>query len=802
MESQHTSRGWTTGRVQGRRRWAGLLVAVLVAGGLALLAPAPARAADVVVNSLADTMGVCTMRGTLCLREAITAAGSGGTITFSVTGTIILNRGTLVVSNPVTITGPGAALLIVNANGAVRVFSVPATGNSAMTGLTITGGASSNGGGLYVGGGTMTLTGVTVRGNTASGPAPNGNGGGIYVDTGSTLIVDSSTIGGPNPADANTAVGSSSPPVGGGNGGGIYLHYDASLIMRNGSVVRGNSARGGGGIAVSGPAISTGTSTAAIMGSTVAGNTAGDFGGGLSVAGPLTLDASTIGGQNATDTNTAANGGGIFVNGGSALRTIRNGSVVRGNRATSAGGGIYATGPTTITGSIVAGNTAGTKGGGIYTFYRPAIIVDSSTVGGPNAADANTATNGAGGGIYIDDTGPLTVRNGSVVRGNAASGNGGGFYTSGTTTVTDSTLSANTASFGGGIYNKAGGMLTVTGSTFAANAAAGGTSGGGLYNEGITTVANATISANRASFGGGIINTGTLTARNITVADNTATNEGGGLYQYGGTLDIGNALLTANTASSGFDYFRRASGGTVTSRGHNFIRFVTGNFDMQMTDILGNETVVLEPLTDNGGVTTLPDGTHTQTHALVAGSVPVNAGSNPLCASALVGNRDQRGFTRPQGGTCDIGAFEAPSDPTFAPAMYLVGTAGGPVTLMGTNLTANTTVTVGGATVAVLAASPDGTGLTVQVPAAAAGTVVPVTATNPGTMSATGTLMYTAPGAAPPPREVGMPVGVPQVQPPPRPVAPAMGMPAPPSGAGVRTPPAAAPTPLPAPVRR
>lgn len=119
--------------------------------------------------------------------------------------------------------------------------------------------------------------------------------------------------------------------------------------------------------------------------------------------------------------------------------------------------------------------------------------------------------------------------------------------------------------------------------------------------------------------------------------------------------------------------------------------------------------------------------------------------------------------------------------------MIPVGTAGGSVMLTGTNLSVSTTVTVGGAAVAVRTASADGTRLTVQVPAGVVGTTVPVTVTNPDTAGATGMLVYTTPAVAPPAREMGTPAGMPAAQPPPRPVAPpVMGM----------------PVPLPAPVRR
>lgn len=54
----------------------------------------------------------------------------------------------------------------------------------------------------------------------------------------------------------------------------------------------------------------------------------------------------------------------------------------------------------------------------------------------------------------------------------------------------------------------------------------------------------------------------------------------------------------------------------------------------------------LFPLGNNGG--------STQTLALLPGSPAMNAGNNATCPTT-----DQRGVARPQGGVCDIGAFEA-----------------------------------------------------------------------------------------------------------------------------------------------
>lgn len=146
------------------------------------------------------------------------------------------------------------------------------------------------------------------------------------------------------------------------------------------------------------------------------------------------------------------------------------------------------------------------------------------------------------------------------------------------------------------------------------------------------------------------------------------------------------------------------------------------------------------------------------------------------------GSERAKGAARPFGAKCDIGAVAvgAAFPATLAATFYNAGTAGGPVVLTGTNLSASTVVTVGGAAVAVLAASPDGTGLTIRVPAYPAVTTLAFTVANPGTSAATATLRYVAPDAAPTPtRAAGAPNPTP---------------PAPPAGATA--------TPLPAPARR
>ena len=79
-------------------------------------------------------------------------------------------------AGPEMIDGPGAGLVTVSGGNAVEVFSVASGVTASLTGLTISRGLASQGGGLSVDGGTVALTNVTVINNQAVG-ADRGGGG-------------------------------------------------------------------------------------------------------------------------------------------------------------------------------------------------------------------------------------------------------------------------------------------------------------------------------------------------------------------------------------------------------------------------------------------------------------------------------------------------------------------------------------------------------------------------------------------------------------------------------------------------
>jgi len=220
-----------------------------------LLTPGAALRTEVmsapIVNSLADDGdGTCT--DTKCtLRDAITFASGGATITFGVTGTITLAQGQLIITKNLTIAGPGADRLAVDGNHKSREFfiaDVPAN----ISGLTIQNGKESTGeldsfGGGITNFGHLTLTNVTISGNNSVGQV----GGGIFNK--SVLTIVGSTITG------NAA----------GTGGGIANVGTATIVN---STISGDSAVGFGGIATPG--------ALTLINSTVSGNIAEPFSGG------------------------------------------------------------------------------------------------------------------------------------------------------------------------------------------------------------------------------------------------------------------------------------------------------------------------------------------------------------------------------------------------------------------------------------------------------------------------------------------------------------------------------------------
>ncbi len=253
-----------------------------------------------------------------------------------------------------------------------------------------------------------------------------------------------------------------------------------------------------------------------------------------------------------------------------------------------------------------------------------------------------------GGGIY-NNAGALTVSN-VTFSANSAS-NGGGMYNSGSLTLTNVTFSANSASLnGGGMYNFHS-SPTLTNVTFSGNSAA---SGGGMYNlNSSPALMNVTFSANSTTYGGGMYNISSSnpTLTNVTFSANSAASGGGGMYNSSSSPRLTNTLI-ANSTSGGdcvnsSSTLNAASSNNLIESAANACGLTNGGGG----NIVGSDPN-LDALADNGG--------YTQTHALLSGSLAIDAGKNTVCPFT-----DQRGMFRPQGGICDIGSFEFASGGLF-----------------------------------------------------------------------------------------------------------------------------------------
>ncbi len=224
--------------------------------------------------------------------------------------------------------------------------------------LVITGGrisnnrAQSNGGGVFIGESEVTLTDVLIEGNIAT-----NEGGGVYTTSGSTpstvtivggsisdnaatdpdrgaggglstratvLTIDGTDISG------NTAV----------NGGAINnatnIYGGAETTIRNATIRDNRADRHGGAIYSDQPEASV-----ELFDSIIAGNHADENGGAIYIdrGSVVTLHSGVIGGDTNADTNDAAFGGGIYID-GSHFNVVGTPEIT-GNHASDSGGGIF-----------------------------------------------------------------------------------------------------------------------------------------------------------------------------------------------------------------------------------------------------------------------------------------------------------------------------------------------------------------------------------------------------------------------------------------------------------------------------
>jgi predicted outer membrane repeat protein len=321
---------------------------------------------------------------------------------------------------------------------------------------------------------------------------------------------------------------------------------------------------------------------------------------------PLSITGGTFTGSGGID---ALSLGGAIYLGNMTNQSLFDGVTFNGLQAQK-GGAIYTQGALKIqNNSLIYSNSSTLDGGGIRVDgANAALVIDNSSV------YSNTGT--LGGGILVENSGTLTVQNGSDIYSNEA-----------------------TDTLGGGIYNTTLGTVTVMNSTIRGNKAK--QHGGGLYNSATATLTNVIVSGNAAGTstlenGGGINNTGTITLMNSTVAGNHGP-IGGGLNTTG-TATITNSIFWDNAGNSGNEEIN----GTVT---------VTYS-DVEVTPVYsGTGNINLDPIF----VTPVQASSGTPTPA---GNFHIQSGSPVINQGTLTGapSDDIDGDTRT--GNPDMGADE------------------------------------------------------------------------------------------------------------------------------------------------
>jgi predicted outer membrane repeat protein/parallel beta-helix repeat protein len=266
----------------------------------------------------------------------------------------------------------------------------------------------------------------------------------------------------------------------------------------------------------------------------------------------------------------------------------------------------------------------------------------------------------------------------------------GGVYSLGTLTLDHVTIDRNEGGLAGGIHHSGPGNLTITASSITQNTSAG--AGGGMYFAGGGLLIRESLFANNsaATTGGGarIDSASSATLVNSTFSGNTAGSGGGGIYANSDAVLIAHNTITNNDAGSGL-------GGGVYAAGYAWVEvdhsIVAGNLNSggandaygafhggSNYNIVGNIDGTYQLYAVANGTSSNPldarlaplanYGGPTKTHALWHDSPAIDAGdagfSPTQFSPALTSDQRGAGFSRVVDGDgnqtarIDVGAFE------------------------------------------------------------------------------------------------------------------------------------------------
>ncbi|MGC1322764.1 MAG: choice-of-anchor Q domain-containing protein [Candidatus Udaeobacter sp.] len=400
------------------------------------------------------------------LRQALTNANNGDRINFEVTGAIMLTSDELVVSKSITISGPGADQLSINASntmGGICIFHILSGEAVTISGLTITSGGT----GICNDQAILTVRNCFVTNNSQAGFTNNAS---LSPNAITSLTITNSLFSNNDLSIINQSESSK------------------SLVSNNGpSIVNRSEPR------------NPGLTRTITSGSTLLRKPAGDGSGAGNCTACMTIANSVVTGDHTAifnvayapraatvtvlDTTFTDNLGGIgtYGFGGHAEVTLKNSTIIGissnvSYSAIDSGFSSVSIANSTIRdgGSGLGGiNVRGSRGLGL------SVSIVNSTISG----------NTFGGGIQADGLDDLSIVNSTISGNSANTGTGGGIYNfNSSLRITNSTITGNSAASGGGIYNDGSqGASIVEISNTILNA---GASGENIFNNGGTVTSD------------------------------------------------------------------------------------------------------------------------------------------------------------------------------------------------------------------------------------------------------------------------------------------------------------------------
>lgn len=156
---------------------------------------------------------------------------------------------------------------------------------------------------------------------------------------------------------------------------------------------------------------------------------------------------------------------------------------------------------------------------------------------------------------------------------------------------------------------------------------------------------------------------------------------GGAIYGGGANVVLKNTIIAGNTANNPWNINRQCT--AVLANGGDNLQYPANNpTDPDQLECAPGIQVIdprLNRLTDNGG--------STWTMALLPDSPAIDAGNGATCLPT-----DQRGIRRPQGSSCDIGAYEVATGLSLYPPVAFADDRSFALIVLGDNFGAGSTV--------------------------------------------------------------------------------------------------------------